>query len=94
MIATGPDLAAISRQVGHAMVQISLAIYAHFFARRIESGLGANLEALIVAKRGGCVSAASGASDEGPHAEVIDFMVARGGIEPPTRGFSVRCSTN
>ena len=23
-----------------------------------------------------------------------DFMVARGGIEPPTRGFSVRCSTN
>jgi hypothetical protein len=22
------------------------------------------------------------------------FMVARGGIEPPTRGFSVRCSTN
>jgi hypothetical protein len=21
-------------------------------------------------------------------------MVARGGIEPPTRGFSVRCSTN
>jgi hypothetical protein len=23
-----------------------------------------------------------------------DVMVARGGIEPPTRGFSVRCSTN
>jgi hypothetical protein len=22
------------------------------------------------------------------------FDVARGGIEPPTRGFSVRCSTN
>jgi hypothetical protein len=24
----------------------------------------------------------------------LDLMVARGGIEPPTRGFSVRCSTN
>jgi SMC interacting uncharacterized protein involved in chromosome segregation len=23
-----------------------------------------------------------------------DFAVAREGIEPPTRGFSVRCSTN
>jgi hypothetical protein len=24
----------------------------------------------------------------------VCLMVARGGIEPPTRGFSVRCSTN
>ena len=24
----------------------------------------------------------------------LTLMVARGGIEPPTRGFSVRCSTN
>jgi hypothetical protein len=23
-----------------------------------------------------------------------DYVVARGGIEPPTHGFSVRCSTN
>ena len=26
--------------------------------------------------------------------QAVDFVVARGGIEPPTRGFSVRCSTN
>ena len=27
--------------------------------------------------------------------EIIDYsVVARGGIEPPTHGFSVRCSTN
>jgi hypothetical protein len=25
---------------------------------------------------------------------LLDFMVPRGGIEPPTRGFSVLCSTN
>src|SRR5205823_14343952 len=26
----------------------------------------------------------------GRHAQVFDLMVARGGIEPPTRGFSIR----
>ncbi len=25
---------------------------------------------------------------------VLKTMVARGGIEPPTRGFSIRCSTD
>ena len=24
----------------------------------------------------------------------VDLLVARDGVEPPTRGFSVRCSTN
>ena len=26
--------------------------------------------------------------------QISNLMVARGGIEPPTRGFSIRCSTN
>jgi hypothetical protein len=26
--------------------------------------------------------------------EYCQMMVAKGGIEPPTRGFSIRCSTN
>jgi hypothetical protein len=26
--------------------------------------------------------------------QAIDYLVARGGIEPPTRGFSVHCSTD
>jgi hypothetical protein len=26
--------------------------------------------------------------------KIRDLLVAREGIEPPTRGFSVRCSTN
>ena len=29
-----------------------------------------------------------------PLTALVYFLVARGGIEPPTRGFSVRCSTN
>ena len=27
-------------------------------------------------------------------AKCLNFLVAWGGIEPPTRGFSIRCSTN
>jgi integrase len=46
MIATGADLATISRQLGHANVNITLTTYTHWFARRTESGLGARLEAL------------------------------------------------
>ena len=36
----------------------------------------------------GCNSVASSTSRDAPKSEVIDLMVARGGIEPPTRGFS------
>ena len=50
MIATGADLAAISRQLGHANPQITLSTYAHAFARRSESGLGAKMEALVAAE--------------------------------------------
>ena len=47
MIATGAVLAAISRQLGHANVQITLSTYTHFFARRSESGIGSRMEALV-----------------------------------------------
>jgi hypothetical protein len=52
MIATGADLAAISRQRGRANVQITLSTYTHFFEKRADSGLGAKLEALAKAKGG------------------------------------------
>jgi integrase len=58
MIATGADLAAISRQLGYANVQITLSTYTHFFARRSESGLGTRLEELV-RKEVGCVLVAS-----------------------------------
>ena len=93
MIATGADLAAISRQLGHANVQITLATYTHFFQRRSESGLGARMEALVN-KENGCVLVVPTTERVEQHTEVVDLMVARGGIEPPTRGFSIRCSTN
>ncbi len=93
LIATGADLAAISRQLGHANVNITLTTYTHWFEKRATSDLGDRLAALVE-KETGCVLVASDASAEGQSAEVVDLMVARSGIEPPTRGFSVRCSTN
>ena len=93
MIATGADLAAISRQLGHANVSITLATYTHFFEKRGDSGLGARMEALVQ-KELGCDLVAQGNQGVEAQAQVIDLMVAREGIEPPTRGFSVRCSTN
>jgi integrase len=92
MIATGADLAAIARQLGHSNVQTTLSIYAHFFAKRADTGLGAKLEAL--ARNEGGVLVAAVESVGKSHTEVTDRVVARGGIEPPTRGFSIRCSTN
>ena len=64
-----------------------------WFEKRSESDLG-DRRAALVEKETGCVLVASDASAEGPDPQVTELMVARGGIEPPTRGFSVRCSTN
>jgi len=55
MIATGADIASVSRQLGHANVSITLGIYTHAFEKRAESGIGAKLDELIRAESGGGV---------------------------------------
>jgi integrase len=50
MIATGADIATVSRQLGHANVSITLGIYTHAFARRAEPGIGAKMDELIKAE--------------------------------------------
>ena len=91
MIATGADLAAISRQLGHATPQITLGTYTHWFARRDDSaGMGARLSALLRAETAGPVLVPVAGAAAASGAKVVDLDVARGGIEPPTRGFSVR----
>jgi integrase len=53
MIATGADIASVSRQLGHANVSITLGIYTHAFEKRAESGIGSKLDELIRAESGG-----------------------------------------
>ena len=55
MIATGADIATVSRQLGHANVSITLGIYTHAFEKRAESGIGSKLDELIRAESRGCV---------------------------------------
>jgi integrase len=47
LIATDANLAAISRQIGHAKLGTTLNIYGHFFAQRTDSDLGAKVEELV-----------------------------------------------
>jgi integrase len=94
LIAAGADLADVSRQMGHANVSITLSVYTHHFARRGGCDLGARLAEFVAREADGPVSVPAAPAAAANDAEVIDNVVARGGIEPPTRGFSVRCSTN
>ena len=56
MIAAGCDIAAVSRQLGHANVSITLGTYSHWFAQRTESGVAARLAAFLKAEeKDGCV---------------------------------------
>jgi integrase len=60
MIAAGCDIAAVSRQLGHANVSITLGTYSHWFQQRTESGVAARLAAFLKAEEtGGCVLVAS-----------------------------------
>ena len=53
-IAAGVDLPTVSRQLGHANLAITLAVYAHWFERRSDTGLAAKLEAFLDGERDAC----------------------------------------
>ena len=94
LIGSGADVVAVSRRLGHANPSITLSCYSHAFTRRDAAPLGEQLAAFMRQETVGCDSVVSGTWTGEANTEVVDLMVARGGIEPPTRGFSVRCSTN
>jgi len=90
LIAAGADVVAVSRRLGHSNPAITLSTYSHAFARRDAAPLGEQLAAFMRKEAsGGCVSVVPSPESAVPGTEVVDSMVARGGIEPPTRGFSV-----
>ena len=94
LIASGADVVAVSRRLGHADPSITLHTYSHSFDRRGVAPLGELLAAFMRRETFGGFLVVPDTSCEVPDAQAIDLVVARGGIEPPTRGFSVRCSTN
>lgn len=47
LIATGADLGSVSRQLGHASLQITTGTYGHWFRKRSDDDLGERMEALV-----------------------------------------------
>jgi len=97
LISNGEDIVRVSRLMGHATASFTLNVYSHMLPREHDPS-GDRLASFGFWKQNGncCQSAkATWAAERGKLQRIsIVRMVARGGIEPPTRGFSVRCSTN
>jgi hypothetical protein len=90
LIAAGADVAAVSRRLGHSNPAITLTTYSHAFQRRDTAPLGERLATFMAAESGrGCISVVPSGEAPEASAEVVELMVTRGGIEPPTRGFSI-----
>jgi hypothetical protein len=85
------DVVEVAAVLGHSKPTVTLNTYAHTFDRRKSSANA--IEKLEAFRRGGRMVVDDTRNDRG-RSEPVDLMVARGGIEPPTRGFSIRCSTN
>jgi len=94
LLAAGADIVAVSRRLGHSNPAITLTVYAHAVQQRTAPALGEKLAAFMRAESGGCELVAREDSARRGGTEVLEKMVARVGIEPTTRGFSIRCSTN
>jgi hypothetical protein len=86
------SLDALSRVMGHSSINVTMDVYGH----PMPGGGGE-----VADRLGALVSCGSG-SRTGPFDEIeladdeqaIVSLVARDGIEPPTQGFSVPCSTD
>ncbi len=100
LLASGEDVVRVSRLLGHASPKITLDVYSHALptehyatAERIGAAVFGNKMETSTEKRA-LTTFANAFKDAQVDDLVTVDVVARGGIEPPTRGFSVRCSTN
>jgi len=80
----------IQTLLGHSSIKITLDIYGHLFPNSFD-GVAERLHDLIMS---GSKMVANDKTNLDDDQQVIDLMVAKEGIEPPTQGFSVLCSTN
>jgi integrase len=101
LIANGEDVVRVSRLLGHASTSITLNVYSHMLPKDHYGSADRLADMVTNASVGNKLetSVTSGAAVPMRHRAEAKRdqqlrVVARGGIEPPTRGFSVRCSTN
>ena len=89
LIANQEEPKLISTLLGHSSIKITFDVYGHLLPDAGD-GVADRLASLAL----GSKMVAGEDSDLPDRSQVIDYLVAKGGIEPPTQGFSVLCSTD
>jgi len=79
----------IQALMGHSSIKITMDVYGHLMKDSDNEAANSIVDFIF-----GNKTVTTGLADAVGASQVIEKMVARDGIEPPTRGFSVRCSTN
>jgi len=80
----------VAAALGHSTPAITLLVYAHIIPTE-DSGAAQRLDQLIGFEiPSGSKTVATSDEDPNDCKEVIERLVAKGGIEPPTQGFSGR----
>ena len=93
LLSAGENPKIVSERLGHSSVAITLDTYSHVLPHMQQSASD-KLEKMLFEKVGtlSAHKTETGASESARNS--LETLVARGGIEPSTHGFSVRCSTN
>jgi integrase len=92
LLAADENPKVVSERLGHATVTLTLDTYSHVLPT-MQKAASEKLENLIAVNLTHQRHTKNQKQPEGC-SQSVDSMVARDGIEPPTRGFSVRCSTS
>jgi integrase len=92
LLAAGEHPKVVSERLGHATITLTLDTYAHVLPS-MQKAASDRLEALVL---GSLAHHRHTKIEKRPEDRLqsVESLVARDGVEPPTRGFSVRCSTN
>ncbi len=76
--------------MGHSTFKVTMDIYGHLMDDHIDDT--ADMISKMILSGHSMVTTCRDEDDD--DLQVVDLMVAGGGIEPPTRGFSILCSTD
>jgi len=90
LIANKEEPKRIQTLLGHSSIKITYDVYGHLIPNP-QDGVADRLADLALS---GSKMVATRAGQDEDDLQVLEIMVARGGIEPPTQGFSVLCSTD
>ena|SRR5215470_11798793 len=100
LLAENENPKVVSERLGHSTTTLTLDTYSHVLPS-MQRGASDKLENMLLGKTGTHlahkVSIDGVCENEKGKRSTLEAgvnLVARDGIEPPTRGFSVRCSTN